>query len=351
MSEVTIVGAGAIGGTIGAYLARAGVRVRLVDAHAPHVRAMNERGLRIQAFNEAFTVPVTACSPQDLTAPLGLVLLAVKAQDTEQATRAIAPLLAADSAVVSMQNGLCERVIAKAVGAERTVGCLVNFSADYLEPGEIAYGGPGTLRLGELDGTRSSRVDALQELLRPFGAVEVTDNIWGYIWAKLGYANMMFATALTDETMADVIDTYRGLLVDLASEIYEVAALEQVTPLRFDDVEPALYIPRDRRDWAAIDASLNRLVERRRADKKSRSGIWRDLAVRKRRTEVDQQVGVVADIGRDRGLPMALTSRLVQLVHEVEDGTRLRGLANLVELESLREELTLNPSALRRAAP
>ena len=237
---------------------------------------------------------------------------------------------------MSLQNGLCERAIAAAVGEARTVGALVNFSADYLEPGVIAYGGPGTLKLGELDGRRSQRLETLAELLSRGAAVQTTDNVWGYLWAKLGYANMMFATALTDETMADVIDARRGLLVELAAEVYEVAAREGVTPEPFDDVEPALYHPREARRWDEIDASLDRLVARRRRDQKSRSGIWRDLAVRRRRTEVDQQIGLAVEIGAEHGLPLPLTRRLVAMIHELEEGTRERRIENLDELDAVR---------------
>ncbi|HZS92944.1 MAG TPA: 2-dehydropantoate 2-reductase [Chloroflexota bacterium] len=333
--NLTIVGAGAIGGTIGAYLARAGQPVLLVDRDEAHVRAMRERGLTIQGFAETFTVSVAACGIDDLTGPLDVVLLAVKAQHTAGAVERIAPLLAPTSAVVSLQNGLCERVIAGLVGAERTVGCFVNFSADYLEPGIVAYGGPGSLYLGELDGRDSPRVRALQEVLSHWGAVQVTANIWGYLWGKLGYANMLFATALADETMADVIDRYRPLMVELASEIYEVAEREGISPEPFDNVEPSHYYPRARRDPAAIERSLDNLVARRRRDLKSKSGVWRDLAVRRRQTEVDQQIGLAAQIGAGHALPMLLTNRLVEMIHDLEHGRRRMSWQNLDELDSL----------------
>jgi 2-dehydropantoate 2-reductase len=176
---ITIYGAGAIGGTTGALLARDGISVRLVDRDREHVAAMQARGLSIRNGDESFTVPVDACTPEELTGPLDLVLLAVKAQHTEAALDAIAPLLAADGSVVSLQNGLTERTIAARIGAERTVGCLVNFSADYIEPGVILYGGAGAIELGELDGRMTERLTQIQALLNRVGAVKVTGNIWG----------------------------------------------------------------------------------------------------------------------------------------------------------------------------
>ena len=337
--RVTIIGAGAIGGTVGAYLARSGTPVEVVDKDAAHATTMATSGLTIQAFDETFTAPVTAIVPDQLTGPLEMVLLAVKAQHTADAVSLIAPLLTADSTVVSLQNGLCPRVIAAAIGEHRTIGALVNFSADYLEPGLITYAGAGTVRIGGLDGKPSPRLEAAAALLSGWGRVEVTDNIWGYLWGKLGYANMLFGTALTDETMADIIDRHRPLMVELATEVYEAAAREGVRPEPFDNVEPSLYYPRETRDWERINASIDDLVARRRVDKKARSGIWRDLAVRKRRTEVDEQTGAVLRIGRAGGLPMPLTDRLVTMIHELEDGTRQRTVANIDELELLRTSI------------
>ena len=336
MNTTTIVGVGAIGGTIGAYLSRAGQAVRLVDRDEAHVAAMREGGLTIRGFAETFTVTVDARTPAELSEELGMILLAVKAQHTAEALATIAHLLTPRSTIVSLQNGLCERIIAQAIGPERTIGSFVNFSADYLAPGVIAYGGPGSLYLGELDGRASDRVRMLEQQLSPWGAATVTGNIWGYLWGKMGYANMLFATALADETMADVIDRYRPLMVELASEVYAVATRENVAIEPFDNVEPGLYYPPEGRDAAAIARSLDALVARRRRDGKSKSGIWRDLAVRRRKTEVDQQVGLVAEIGATHGLPMPLTRALVSMIHELEDGRRAMSWANLDALDTLR---------------
>jgi 2-dehydropantoate 2-reductase len=163
--RITIVGAGAIGGTVGAYLARSGTAVEMVDKDAAHVTAMAEQGLTIQGFDETFTVGVEAITPEKLSGPLDVVLLAVKAQHTADAITAIAPALTPDSTVVSLQNGLCPRVIAAEIGANRTIGALVNFSADYLEPGLITYAGAGTVRIGGLDGQPSPRLDMAAGLL------------------------------------------------------------------------------------------------------------------------------------------------------------------------------------------
>ncbi|MCB0106992.1 MAG: ketopantoate reductase family protein, partial [Caldilineaceae bacterium] len=180
MAQYTVVGAGAIGGTVGAYMARAGLDLLFVDADAAHVAAMNNDGLTIRGYEETFTVPVKAVTPDNLPDTLGVVLLATKAPATQAALAQIAPRLAADGFIVSIQNGLNELVISEAVGRERTVGCFINFSADYLEPGVIHFGGPGAFWLGELDGAITPRLQQLQTDLGHWGGgpVRMTDNIW-----------------------------------------------------------------------------------------------------------------------------------------------------------------------------
>lgn len=333
--QYTIVGAGAIGGTLGAYMARAGEDVVFVDAEAAHVEAMRQGGLRIRGYAETFTVPARAYTPADVPGPLQAVLLAVKAQHTEAAVRAIADRLAPDGYVISLQNGLCEDIIRSIVGEERTIGCFVNFSADYLEPGLIHYGSVGALYLGELDGRPSARVSDLERVFAHWGPVHVTDNIWGYLWGKMGYANMLFATALADETMADVIDRYRPLMAELAAEVYDVAEREGVRVKGFDAVEPRFFHPRGQ-DPAAVNASFDRMTAWQRTSEKTKSGIWRDLAVRHRTTEVDVQIGRCAQIGARHGLAMPLTNRLVAMIHEIERGERAMSWDNVAELDSLR---------------
>jgi 2-dehydropantoate 2-reductase len=337
--NITIVGAGAIGGTLGAYLTRGGEPVTLVDRAEDHVQTMREHGLTIQGY-EDFTVPVRAMTPDELQGPLELVIIAVKSQHTADAVRAIQPFLTPDSIIVSFQNGLCERVIAEMVGPARTVGCFVNFSADYIEPGVIMYAGPDSVFLGELDGQMTPRLTELQRILSSWGRVTLTDNFWGYLWGKEAYSAMLFATALADETMADVIDRYRPLMVELASEIYDVAAREGVRVEPFDCVEPELYYPREQRDPTAIQRSLDALVALRRSNRKTKSGVWRDLAVRHRKTEMKDLTDIV-QMGAGYGLPMPLTRRVIEMIHDIEDGRRQMSWDNLDELDALRRELNL----------
>jgi 2-dehydropantoate 2-reductase len=302
--EYVVVGAGAIGGTIGARLARGGHDVLLCDADPEHVAAINERGLAIEGPVEQFTARVPAVSPAGLPDGLGAVLLAVKAQHTGDALAAIAPRLAPEGFVVSLQNGVNEPVIAAEIGEARTVGAFVNFGADYLSPGRIFVGGNGALYVGELDGRESERV---ARLVRDLPDAKSTGNILGYLWAKEAYGAMLFATAVSDLSIADALaePRYRTLFVRLAQEVLAVAP---VTPEPFDGFDPK-----------DVPGSVDRLVEFNRRSAKTHSGIYRDLAVRKRKAET----AILED------LEGPLLRRTLELIHQIEDGGRVCEVANL----------------------
>src|SRR4030095_5585184 len=118
-------GAGAIGGTLGAYLSRAGGDVTVVDTVVEHVDAITRDGLRITGPIDEFTVRVPAFTPSALSGTSDETVLATKAHHTGAAVRALLPHLGADGYVVSAQNGLNELAIAEVVGAHRTIGAFV----------------------------------------------------------------------------------------------------------------------------------------------------------------------------------------------------------------------------------
>lgn len=341
MARMLIWGAGAIGGTLGAYLARAGHDITLVDAVADHVAAINRSGLRITGPIADFTVRAPAFTPDTLRGEWDTIVLATKAQHTDVATRALLPHLTENGCVVSAQNGLNELTIAAIAGERRTVGAFVNFGADYLEPGVIHYGGRGTIRIGEVFGpdaerSKSSRVSAVCQAWRDFDEhAAVTDNLWGYLWGKEAYGAMLFANALTGDSIADGLarPEHRDVYIAIAREILAVANARGVRAESFDGFDPNAYLPGA--SAGSAERSLDALVVHNRKSAKTHSGIWRDLAVRKRTTEVDAQLGIVVELGREAaGVPTPLTARVVELIHEIERGERQMSLDNCAALEA-----------------
>jgi len=332
---ITVYGAGAIGGVTGAALAKSGQDVRLVDRAEDHVAAMKAHGLTIDRREGSTTVPVCAITPGALGSGLELVLLAVKSQDTPAALEVLAPRLARDGAIVSLQNGLNEELIAQAVGAERTVGCLVNWAADWTAPGRILHGGEGALVLGELDGRLSDRVQQLAKLLEVVAPTKVSRNVLGYTWAKHVYGALLVATAVVDAHVYEVVERSPAAQRMLAALVIESMSVAEAAGIRlepFDEYAPEDYRAAARGDTAALARAMKSIATHYRAATKTKTGIWRDLAVRKRKTEVGALLGATIAKGKLLGIELPLTARLIAMIEDLESGRRAMSWANVDEL-------------------
>jgi 2-dehydropantoate 2-reductase len=329
-SSLLIWGAGAIGGTIGAYLARKGHAVVFVDIVPEHVAAIRTAGLKIEGPVDNFTVKAPAFTPDELTGRYDRIVLAVKAHHTRGAAETLKPFLTENGYVLSAQNGLNEIVISEIVGAPRTIGAFVNFGTDYLGPGVVTYAGHGAVVLGELDGKSTPRLAALHALLLDFEPdTIVTDNIWGYLWGKLAYGAMLFATALTNDSICACLGDprYFSLYRAIGREIVAIAHAKGIRPEGFNGFDPTAYAPGA--SEAAARRSAADMVAHNATSTKTHSGIWRDLAVRKRKTEVDAQIAIIADEATRVGRDAPLVRRLVELIHDIEEGRRPQARENL----------------------
>ena len=332
--RIVIWGAGAIGGTVGAYLIRAGHNILFVDIVEEHVQAINQSGLKIKGPVDEFTARAEALLPDQVNGQFKAILLCTKSQHTGAAAETLAPFLADDGFVMSVQNGLNELIIEKLVGRERTLGAFVNFSADYHAPGEILFGGRGAVVIGELDGKLSARLKHMESVLRDFDEnTLITDNIWGYLWGKEAYGAMLFLSALTHQSIAEALSDsrYRQLYIRAAQEILQLAERLGIEAYGFNGFEPAAFLADDRE---GINQSLDTLVAFNKLSAKTHSGIWRDLAVRKRKTEVNMYQPILAE-AESVGFDLPLTRRWIEMIGEVEEGARQQALANL---EALRAE-------------
>ena len=330
-----VVGAGAIGGLTGAFLARHGEDVLFVDTVPEHVEAMNARGLLVDGVAGEFRVPAPARLPDDLSGTLDVVLLAVKSQHTLAALEGIEDRLDPESLVVSLQNGLNPDRIADRIGAERVVGGFINFAADYVGPGHVRYGGAGDYYLGRLDGSTDAR---LTDIAQKFGRIMntvITDNIMGYLWSKQCYGSLLTTTALIDAPVHDVlaVPENREVLTAAVREAVSIADAYGVRLEPFEPFEPDLF--RDPIDRGGVDAFYDRVAARFRSRVKQHTGIWRDLRVRRRKTEVEWLTGEVVRRGLQRGRAAPVNAAMVGMIAEIERGEREQSWDNLVELHDV----------------
>jgi 2-dehydropantoate 2-reductase len=310
--KLTIIGAGAIGGTIGAHMFRAGHDITLCDADEPYVAAIKVNGLHIEGPVNDFVVDVPAITPAELPDTIEHAIVAVKSLHTASAAALLRDRLTPDGYVLTVQNGLTADTLIDALGPDRVISSFVNFGADVQGPGRVMQGNIGTFRVGEIaGGTITPRVAELSDAL-PYAIA--TDNVLGYLWGKEAYGAMLWAGAVSDLSIAETLErpAYRPLMIALAEEVLVQAPVKVES---FDGFDPD-----------DLEGSLDRLVIFNRKSAKSHSGIYRDLMIRKRKTEVDE-------VHKDIQGP--IFDRVVAMIHDIEQGRRTCEVANLDELAAI----------------
>ena len=248
--KICVVGAGAIGGLLGARLAVAGEDVALI-ARGPHLEAIRARGLEVtmhdgavvHAEDVAATSDMRECGPQDL------VILGVKAHQIASVAGELPTLFGPETIVLTTQNGIpwwyFQRhggpldgtvldtldpggTIAGAIAAERIIGCIAYPAAEITEPGRIRHIEGARFPVGELDGAVTDRVTALSETLQRAGFKSpVLESIRSEIWLK-AWGNLSFnpISALTHATLVDIcrFPPSRDLAARMMTEAQAVAA-------------------------------------------------------------------------------------------------------------------------------
>jgi 2-dehydropantoate 2-reductase len=238
--KIAILGTGAMGSVYAALLADAGNEVWAVDAWPEHVAAMRDRGLRVEGASGDRTVRVNATREAADAGPCDLVIIATKARDVKAAAESAKPLVRADTVVLSIQNGLGgPDATASVLGRERVaVGVVGGFGASMRGPGHAHHNGMELVRLGELAGPVTPRLEAIAEIWRAAGfRVKCFDDIDQLVWEKL-ICNVCFSgtCAVTERTVGEVMDDPDAWRIasGCAREAYAVARGRRIK-LSFDD--------------------------------------------------------------------------------------------------------------------
>lgn len=226
--HIAIIGAGGVGGYFGARFAHEGEKVTFI-ARGAHLAAMREHGLRVRSANGDMSVnPVEATDDATTVGIVDLVMIAVKLWSTHDAIETARSMMGPNSTVVSFQNGIeAEDALIAAFGRERVLGGVANIAALIETPGLIRHNGTmAMLQFGELDGTRSPRVQTLLDICKRAGIdAKVPDDINKAIWEKYVFlASLSAMTALTRLPLGPLREDpdTRALFRQLAEEVVAV---------------------------------------------------------------------------------------------------------------------------------
>lgn len=321
--RIAFVGTGAQGASIGADFALAGLDVTFIEQWPEHVMAIREKGITVNLPKRTINAKVPAlhlCQVAEIKEPFDVVFLVVKAYDTKWACQLIEPCLAPDGLVVGLQNGMTHEDIADVVGRERTIGAVIEIASNMFVPGvtnrqndhETSW-----FALGALDPKTQDRVEAVADLLRNSGTVEVMDDIRSAKWMKLvvnaaelipsAIIDLPLAAAARAPGMLEVMraagyEAMRAALAD-GAKIVPIIGMPPVTtnhPERYVDqiFEEVL------KTFSQADTLTTSLQD------------WR----KGRRAEVQEVNGWVVDILRVHGQKAPVNQRVMDVAFDIEAG-------------------------------
>lgn len=359
--KILIIGSGAIGGLAGSFMTRAGYDVTLVDQWQEHVAAMNATGMHIDGVRGEFDIPVRAITPDQLgehvrdNGPLEAVLIATKTQHTAGAVKQVIPFMSDETFIVSFQNGFNEPQIVSLLqeaglgGEERVIGSIPNYGGALVDPGYLEFVHEGPIQLGEMTRRTTERLTELADMLAALTEVQLSDNIWGQIWAKEVYSQQVVFSALADARIHETlgVERYARIAGAVVREALEIATACGITVEAFDFFDPANYRPKTAADTQKLIDNINHAIWLLKKDqkpaqhefKKKGSGIWWDIVYRKRASEVGAMNGALIAYGQQAGADTRLVEKLAAMILEIEAGERELGFHNYDELEAYAREI------------
>ena len=303
-----IVGAGAIGAFAGAMLAKSGENVTLI-ARGAHLRAMQERGVRVRGSLGEFEARVAATDDPAAVGPVDVVLLTLKAHSLTEMAPRLAPLIGHETFVVSAQNGIPwwyfyrhggewegthletvdpGGVISRSIDPSRVVGCVVYPSTIIIEPGVVEHIEGTRFALGEPDGSKSERCRRLAAAFINAGLrCPIRTDIRHDIWVKLmGSVAFNPISALTRATLAEIVQCIetRELATAIMAEAEAVA----------------------RRLGIDMGISISQRLDGAEKVGHHRTSMLQDVETG-RQPELESIVGAVVELGNKMGLALPCT--------------------------------------------
>ena len=322
MKRYAIYGAGSLGTVLGAYITKNGGEIDLINRNKAHVEALNQNGAKITGTVE-LTVPVKAMTPDMMCGKYDVILLMTKQLHNKEVVTMLKDYLTDNGVIVTLQNGLPEPGIAEIIGANHTVGCVVEWGATLSEPGVcVLTSEPDSLsfHMGKMEGVSDEQFATVKKLLELMCPVHEEENLIGARWSKL-LINATFSGlgTVVGGTFGDVSENSkaRKVAIRCMKECIDVghAAGAEFAPVQGKNIIKLFYYT-----GAFKRAVATMLIPI--AMKKHRSiepSMLQDLKNNKP-CEIDAINGVICYWGKKFGTPTPINDRIVEIIKKCEAG-------------------------------
>jgi len=305
--KIVIVGSGAIGRLFGAFLAKGGHEIILVDVDQEVVDAINRSGIGLMELGESNPDNVNELSVQAVSAPstisdCDLVLLTVKSHSTLTAAKSVLHLISESSPILTLQTGLGNiEILEKLVPPQHIIAAFTSMSATALGNSRVRHGGAGKTYLGELNGDISTRLEKVYKTFNNCGLMsQMVHRIIGRLWCKvIVYSAINPVSSILKIANGNLLSKMESVtlmkrLLDEGKRVADASAIDLVYP----DLYELLF--------DACKQSSNNL-----------SSMLQDL-LNERPTEIDAQNGAICRLAEEKGISTPTQHTMVQLIKLLE---------------------------------
>lgn len=305
--KVVIVGPGAIGSLLAAFLSKSKAEVWLLDKDRERAAAIGRSGISVEGVSGSWEVKARVTAEPGEIARADLIIFCVKSYHTKGAIAQAKSLVAENTRVLTLQNGIGNiEVISEIVGNERVIGGVTNLGATLLSAGRVRHAGKGETVIGRADGKISVELRSIRELFNKVGLeTRISRDIKGLLWSKLiinaGINALTAVTRLNNGRLIEFEST-RKIMREAVTEAIRIAKRKRIK-LIYDD--PLAKVE------AVCEATAGNI-----------SSMLQDI-LKKKPTEIDFINGVIVRQGQELGIPVPANTLLVNLVKTIEESYSL----------------------------
>lgn len=300
--KIVIVGPGAMGCLLAAFLSKSKEEIWLLDKDKERAAKISQGSISVEGISGNWKVAARITTDVKEIGIADLVVICVKSYDTKEAIKLAKPLVSAQTKVLTLQNGIGNiEIIAEAVGNEKVIGAVAHLGVTLLDIGKVRHAGHGEIIIGRIDGKIPVELRAIREIFNKVGLeTRISRDIKALLWSKLiinvGINALTAITRLHNGKIIEFEGT-RRILREAVTEAVRIAKRKRIK-LIYDD--PLAKVE------AVCEATATNI-----------SSMLQDVS-RKKRTEIDFINGVIVRQGQELGIPVPVNALLVDLVKTIE---------------------------------
>lgn len=333
--RIALIGAGAIGGSIAACMAKQGYDLTVVSKYEEYASLIENQGIEITGVKGNFVQKIKAVAKvSQLTGKFDIVFVATKAYDVKENLLSLLSYLKENTSVVSLQNGICTDLYQEVVGKDRTVGCVVGYGATMHQKGKIEITSTGNFVIGSIAKTFKGDLKEVQTCLNTTFETIISDDIYSNLYSKLIINSCITSLgALTGLNLGEMmkIKKIRVIFLKIIDEAIAVANANHIqVPPYGGKLDYYKLYQRKSKFGNFINHLIIQIVGKKYRHLKSSS---LQSLQRGQKTEIDYFNGYIVSLGKQVQVPTPINEKLVQMIKEIELHQRKITLDNINDIQ------------------